>query len=280
MKTEILKAIWERSECVAHYPYVATINRRTSAFSEVTIVGDRPWDIHMIQYDQIDSFFSPLLFKGARKNENAALPGVLFADLDRVGPDDLAQAPNPSVLWSTSPGNYQAVWFLAEAPLDAVRWADVNKRLTYATHADKGGWHASKLLRIPETRNFKYAEAPLGTVLSFTEQEVSFTELESTLPTVDKVYTTEGTYPEPPSQARWLRLCRVWWDDLTMEQRSILASPRQLDRSDAIVRLANSLERSGIHPAARFNLIWGVAWNKWRTDRHRPEMLWRIINHA
>ena len=58
----------------------------------------------------------------------------------------------------------------------------------------------------------------------------------------------------------------------------MIAAPRVLDRSSQIVRLSNKLKGAGFGPIARFNLLWGVAWNKWRTDRHNPDYLWHVVN--
>jgi len=278
MKVEILQEIWFHSYEEDHRPYFATIDRRTGTFKERQVAQGERIATHLIQYDQMDMFFSPLRFKGPRTNNTASLPGVLYADLDGVEYKHL-KVPQPSVLWETSSGNYQAVWFLAEAPPDAVRWADVNRRLTYATHADKGGWHASKLLRIPKTRNFKYPEAPLGQVVHYDpDHRVDFLEYEDRLPTVERVFTTDSECPNPLNHSTWLMYVKGYWDALSLEQRSLLAAKHQQDRSSAIVRLSNDLKRDGFDATARFHLIWGVNWNKWRTDRHNPSYLWQVVN--
>jgi len=279
MKREILEAIWDRSRPAQDaHPYIAYIDRRTGRFAERTVPEWEMLGSAYIQYEMMDHFFSPLLFEGPRTNATASLPGVLFADLDGVPAGSLGGY-QASVVWKTSPGNYQAVWFLAEAPPDAVRWADVNQRLTYATQADKGGWHASKLLRVPHTRNFKYPEAPLGKVLSFNpNKKVDFLELEDTLPKVVTRQTEAEKGPVVMSQEDWRAYVRGYWDELSLEQRSLLAAKVQVDRSGALVRLANDLERSGFDPIARFHLLWGLAWNKWRTDRWNPSYLWHVVN--
>ena len=283
MKAEILNSIWGRSYSRGltpnALPYLALIDRRTDTFKEKAWTFGPDLDNALIQYEAQDLFFSPLLFSGPRTNAAASLPGVLFADLDST--DKLPyDVPRPSVLWETSPGNKQAVWFLAEAPPDAVRWADINQRLTYAAHADKGGWHASKILRVPETRNFKYAEAPLGKVLWFEpDTTYDFLELEDLLPYVKERHVfEEGMYPEMPDHKEWLEWCRLVWDTLPMSIKSDLAAKRKLDRSSEIVRLSNALKRLGHGPDMRFRLIWGTEWCKWRTDRHNPSYLWQVVN--
>ena len=275
MKLEILNAIWGRSHHRTALPYIAMIDRRTAKFSE------RPYNAaeYLIQHDQMDMFFSPLLFDGPRKNDNAVLPGVMYADMDDTSTWPTA-VPEASVIWETSRGCMQAVWFLAEAPPDAVRWAALNRALTYAAHADKGGWHASKLLRVPETRNYKYPDAPLGKVLSFTKEEFSFTDLEKAFVEPEDTHAVGdfGAHPNLPNDQEWKDLCRIAWPALTLEQRSLLAAPRVMDRSSQIVRFSNSLTGSGFAYPTTFCLIWGTAWNKWRVSRHNPAYLWKIVN--
>ena len=57
------------------------IDRHTGQYKEKEWRYYGVLSAHLIQYDQQDLFFSPLLFDGPRTNENASLPGVLYADL-------------------------------------------------------------------------------------------------------------------------------------------------------------------------------------------------------
>src|SRR5690606_19108141 len=68
------------------------------------------WD----QPPDTDLYFTPLSFRGKkRRNEEAVAPmRVLYADLDPVHPSSLAI--KPSAAWETSPGSYQAVWYLSK----------------------------------------------------------------------------------------------------------------------------------------------------------------------
>jgi hypothetical protein len=94
-----------------------------------------------------------------RKKENAVSCRGLWADLDAVDPRKLG-ALKPTIAIETSPKRFAGLWLT-----DRVAEVSLNKRLTYHLGADKGGWCATKLLRLPGSRNHKYRPAPLVRVL-------------------------------------------------------------------------------------------------------------------
>lgn len=233
----------------------------------------------------MDLYFSPLKFQGKRSNQNAVGMGVLFADLDPVDPREIEDLP-PSVAWETSPGNYQAIWFLSTHWDFYSEWADVNKRLTYHLGADKGGWMGSKLLRWPGSFNWKRKQGvfvPHGTLVMNTDREYDFPHIRDELPSIfarrpsfDE--TAPHPKPLPPSEQNWL--LRSYWASLSLQARSMLTRERVTDRSLHIVRTANELARCGIEPEGAFHMLWVAPWNKWRTDRYMPERLWQEVLDA
>ncbi len=279
-KEDILELIWGASYKKDYFPYLAIIDRREKKFTEKQWLFYPELASYLIQPELVDMFFSPLLFSGSRSNENVALPGVMFADLDGVLPHK-GRPLTPSIAWSTSPGNFQAVWLLAEGPPDRLRWAALNRRLTYATHADKGGWHASKLLRIPHTRNYKrMPQVDLGHILWVTDKTYDYSELDAILPVEVHLNAFDSPPPPTPTQGEWQEMVRTVWGVLPLGVRSDMAAKHKKDRSYAVVLLNNDLRRLEFGPAERFRLIWGVAWNKWRTDRDNPAMLWGIVTNG
>jgi len=226
-----------------------------------------------------DLYFTPLKFKGRRSNENALSMGVLFADLDPVNP--MTCDPEPSVSWETSPGNYQAIWYLRE-PWDFYQeWADVNQRLTYHLKADKGGWMGSKLLRWPGSLNWKRQRdgaVPVGRVVSTTLVEYDFVELRDALPPIERTQVVStGRHPVLNTIPLLNEQLRMHWADISLQGRAMLTRDRVSDRSLHIVRTAHELLRSGLSTETAFNMLWVAPWNKWRTDRHMPEKLWEEI---
>ncbi len=87
-----------------------------------------------------------------RRKANALPLWALYADLDH---DRLpASVPPPSLIVETSPGRWQAWWFLSSPVLPA-RGETLNKRLAIAAGADMSGWDLGQLLRPPGTVNRK-----------------------------------------------------------------------------------------------------------------------------
>lgn len=256
------------------YVFLATLERPSGRFREYAYPqGGEPPLVH--QPHGHDLFFTPLTFKvAARTVTNAHVPGVLFCDGDEADLPSL----QPSVLWWTSDRNWQAVWFL-DSRVEKGMWSDLNRRLTYHLGADRGGWSASKLLRVPESVNWKRKQfGRMGEVNLDLEYEPSV--LDSMLPHLgpeeDGGYTL--THPgivhsAAVAQDHMLRM----WPKLGMLSRSMLAQEQVRDRSMHIVRTVESLLKDGVPTQDVFHLIWWRPWNKWRTDRTNPARLWYEI---
>lgn len=224
-----------------------------------------------------DLFFTPLRFDERRLNHKAGPAGVLFADLD----DAPTPVIRPSVMWETSTGMRQAVWFLDEPEHDLERWADINQRLTYYLGADRGGWMASKLLRVPGTVNWKRRD--IGGHPKFNPQAIyNLKQLDAHLPLLDKPrgYSEEDVPPARPSDYLWAQKVSELWPTLSLMTRSMLMSEKVKDRSLHIVRIAKQLKNDGVSATDTFYLLWPRPWNKWRTDREDPGMLWAQIHSA
>ena len=251
-----------------------TVEIRKSLPAEWKVLPGTPED----QPHGWDLYFTPLKFNGRRANANTMMCGVLFADLDPVEPASL-DIP-PSVAWQTSPGNYQAIWYLRKPWGFYREWADVNQRLTYHTNADKGGWMGSKLLRWPGSLNWKrYSNGvvPVGKVVSSTTVEYDFVELRDALPPIERIEPiSTGRHPVLPRES-YSTLQRMVWNDITLQARAMVTRDRVSDRSLHIVKTAHELLRCGLSAQVVFNMLWLAPWNKWRTDRHMPEKLWEEI---
>lgn len=108
--------------------------------------------------ERANVYFCPTPFsKPLRKKQYVSRTRFLWSDLDSAR----AKGPyTPSYLWESSPGRQQALWRVAEY-LEPSEAEKLNKNLTYAIGADKGGWDLSQVLRVPGTPNLKYKERPL-----------------------------------------------------------------------------------------------------------------------
>lgn len=112
-----------------------------------------------------DIYFCPNLFQRPRRRKELVYPSCwLYADLDKVKPPRSADFTTdvclePTIAWESSPGRYQALWHI-DKHLSREEHEALNKKLTYALGADKGGWDITQVLRVPGTINHKYAEKP------------------------------------------------------------------------------------------------------------------------
>lgn len=129
------------------------------------------------QFEDQDVYFSPILFHEQRRiRENAKTVSAVYSDADTCNPDNFRL--KPSIVTKTSEGRWHAYWVL-NTEAEPHRVAMVSKRIAYG-HKDQGcdlsGWNPTKLLRVPNSRNTKYADAqPVSSVhtgLIYTIEEV------------------------------------------------------------------------------------------------------------
>lgn len=111
--------------------------------------------------NKTDLYFTPNTFSETRRQKHLVCPSKwLYADLDEVNPETLKW--EPSLWWETSPGRYQGLWLL-DRLITPERHSLMNQKLTYLTNADRGGWGASKVLRVPgsvSTKHERYSILP------------------------------------------------------------------------------------------------------------------------
>ncbi|MHB8576247.1 MAG: DNA-primase RepB domain-containing protein, partial [Dehalococcoidia bacterium] len=111
---------------------------------------------------------SHLLVRPRRRKVDAAPLTALYADVDDGQLTALSLA--PSAVVESSPGRLQAYWRLSE-PVEPEIGEALNRRLALAVNADKSGWDLTQLLRLPGTRNHKYAEAPAVRLLTVSDAQ-------------------------------------------------------------------------------------------------------------
>lgn len=117
--------------------------------------GDIRLDRLLRKYDRhrFDQYFSPNLYaRPSRRLSGVHLTRLGWCDVDEADP--FAFEPKPSVVWQTSPGRTQALWFW-DRPHTPAQASAFSKALTYRYGGDKGGSAANKLLRLPGSFNHK-----------------------------------------------------------------------------------------------------------------------------
>ena len=192
-----------------------------------------------------------LVVRPRRRKEDAARLSCLYADIDHS--DLVAGMLEPTLLVESSPGRLQAYWRLTR-PVSPVVGEELNRRLAQALHADPSGWDLTQLLRVPGTRNHKYAEAPVVRVLSQSSARYDPNVFAVHLPQVSDRQAAPRSprraleLPPTPATAPPVQLSRpaqaVWnGEDAKYTEAGLV------DRSASLLRIARVLYEAGMEPA-------------------------------
>lgn len=140
-------------------------------------------------------FFGVALREGTngRKDGISEIPS-LWIDLDGSPVDQLTETPlAPSALIETSPGKYHAYWKLREpaSRSDIPAIENILKRLASEFGGDRAATDASRILRVPDTLNFKLSPPFTVKVHSLTDIEYNFSDFDD-LPEIHEQETTRA----------------------------------------------------------------------------------------
>lgn len=216
--------------------------------------------------DKRDLYFCTTPLSAPKRVKGNVLGSMyLWQDLDEVDPRKIT--PKPSIAWESSPDRYQALWKLDKI-YEPEEIEYINKALAQKVHADHGSWILTKVLRIPNTHNYKYKEAPLGKLLwnkkkrTYTMEELThFTEPETTSPT-----EILGKYTS--------RISEKAYNLLTAREVSAGS------RSDTLWYLEHELAKAGVPLDEIYVLIKNSAWNKFKGRADEEERLTNEISRA
>jgi hypothetical protein len=89
-----------------------------------------------------------------RSADHAYFSRLGWCDVDDADPFKFS--PDPSVVWQTSKGRSQALWYW-DKPHSPTSAEAFSKALTYRHSGDVGGWSVTKFLRLPGSYNHKPA---------------------------------------------------------------------------------------------------------------------------
>lgn len=161
---DIVSKCWGKQRGFVYFPWIPgdceTKDERVSSWHESR--GFR-WPKekdaivdHLKEHRDDDVYWCTSIFEvdRGRKQEWAMEHYSLWADLDEVDPRGIADWP-PSVAWETSPGRFQALWYLSSTRLNLADRGAECQRLTYHLGADRSGWDITTLLRLPGWANHK-----------------------------------------------------------------------------------------------------------------------------
>jgi hypothetical protein len=209
--------------------------------------------------DQEDLYYSVNMFRAKGRSEEDTLPGQwLWADLDEVQPGvAINLGLMPTIAVESSQGRYQALWKLAR-PLKTNQLLMVNRGLTYALDADKGGYDLTQVLRLPGTFNHKYPDQPYVRILWMREDVVYdpndvWKMVKSLVPKVELDGAVTASFERRPIPRKAKNLLRTKAEEVV-----------EGERSDRLWELECLLVESGLEDPEIADLIWDTPWNKWR----------------
>jgi hypothetical protein len=241
---------------------------------------------------EVDMYFSVMSFLHPQRNiaNVARMQQLMWLDLDSLpneGDAPLASLdeqglPLPNIMWSTSEGHYQAVWKL-DSPIPFELYQVAGKNFTDRVNgADKGGWSSTKVLRVPNTVNWKRGGRQGHVVTSSPNTTHSLTDLLSgDMPVYPEDLPDKLAMPSIPTRGQWHKRLGELWEMLPLSVRfNLINNPRTgpgYTRSEIIWDVATSLARAGVDRKDAFTLMWHAPWNKF-VDR--PRQLWRDVVSA
>lgn len=229
-----------------------------------------------------DVYFSTCLLSGENNRERsvhtATVTNVVYVDADVCAPDNFRV--EPSIIVTTSPGNYQVYWLLDD-PIPATEAAEIAHRICVA-HKDQGcdqsGWITAKLMRVPGTTHGKtdteYTVEEKNTSLVYSVSDISE-------PYADIVIEAEVNPSDRPLPAKLplvvdvvARLDEGAYD---LQQREPLETD---DWSVLSWRLAMDMFRAGFAAEEVFVAVKATRFNKYARDNRPDTDLWHEILKA
>jgi len=184
-----------------------------------------------------------LLTARRRVKEHAASVAALYVDGDGAKvPDNL---PQPTGVVRSSPGREQLYWRLC-MPIPPETGEGLNRRLAYATGADKSGWDLTQLLRPPGTRNYKYPDAPVVHLDVLQDVAYDAGELDRLLPPLPR--TSKNGHHAPTDGGPPVELgpkgLKIW-----RGEKPKAKDTGELDRSGTLLKIGRVLYDAGANRA-------------------------------
>lgn len=273
--SRLLSSVWGTRQGYIFIPF-KDLNKRWHETPGV------PYDGNVPSLEELptkaDIYFCPVVFsQPKRRKEYALTTNLLWADLDPVHPDKCRV--KPSIAWESSPGRYQALWFLS-SEIPAEEASSLSKRIAYADGGDKGGWDVTQVLRLPGTHNYKYDSAPEVKLLWAKREQYSTSEILAAYPAVNGEALDAGTaLQEWPAVSRQVIQAAIASLPFGVRKR-IVADTSGADRSLELQKLTRDILRFGVAPDVVVNIIKSSTWNKFAGRKDEQEQLLKQVRSA
>lgn len=271
---DILHTIWERTG--TGHVFLPERHAETERWYEgdafTTLEVD---ESYLDQVEGYDLYYTPITYTGElRRTEFIDEWGVLYADLDDAFDGAILSAMPATLLTETSPGRFQAVWFLT-TPVWSGEGAELNRRLAHLISADHGAWIPTKVLRVPGSLNYKRGTVNEVKVVEWDPSiQYPIDRLYEDLPVVPARTVSEDPLPSIPLEYEWRALLSKYWDRFDHKTRMMLGEAQVRDRSLRLSQLATRLAKLGLPPEDTFRLLSRLPINKFNL---RPDVLWKSV---
>lgn len=214
-----------------------------------------------------DIYFCPHGFDAPRRvKANAVLPRLLWSDMDEVDPRTIKL--KPTVAFESSPGRFVGLWFI-DQPMDE----KLNRRLSYAIGADKSGWDLTQVLRVPDTRNYKYNSHPTVKVLWVDGPEYTVEQLDRKMPKPKASEKNVDTSDAAEVYKKYQKKFPMW-----LRRELINGKPTAGKRSEMVWKIQQTLIELGVEEDDAFVLVKACPWNKFAGRNNEDEQLRRELD--
>ncbi len=203
-----------------------------------------------------------------RKKEFACPPRMLYADLDAADPRKLDM--KPTIALESSPGRFVGFWE-TDDPADEA----LNRRLSYSIGADVSGWDLTQVLRVPNTKNFKYHSTPRVRILWNDGPTYEVDRLEKMIPQLKDVRGEEYNDQAANVFKRYEKKMPRW-----LRKELIHGKPVSGQRSEVLWKMQNELLEIGMSREEAFDVLWVCPWNKFKNRRDGVDQLWRELDKS
>lgn len=238
------------------------------------------------KFSEEDVYFSPILYYEERRiRENAKSVSAVYADADTCNPANFRLQPSISV--ETSKDRWHTYWVL-DGEADPQRVANLAKKIAYA-HRDQGcdvsGWNPTKLLRVANTSNLKYAESFRVTATT-TGEVYTIEEIEKAYEDVQVESVPElANLPMPEETPELIKVLSKISSNRELLSLYMEEPSPNADMSKMLWRLELELFRQGLSAEEVFTVCKSAKCNKYHHPA-RPKRfdadgdLWREVQRA
>jgi hypothetical protein len=225
-------------------------------------------------------FVPALLGRQDRKKESVRHSGCLWVDFD-MDVDLSALNPPPSAVVRTSADRCHAYWFLND-PETTINLELLNRRLSYTYNADRSGWDAAQLLRLPFGVNAKH-NPPYPVTLEVFEPSRrysadDFSHLREHVSLLIDMSAEATAIPSPVGPRERQVLMERWQPQMTVRLNRLLSYRHRggEGRSGALWWIWHECHRLGIPMEEAYHLVRGTPNDKFCEQRYGGDQaLWR-----